>query len=100
MLSASTGNGGGIDPLRNPALIERFFEDATFGTLSCDGQQLYFIDGLDGSVSNTDTSGPIVIGGVLRGRGFLRAGMNPNGQVAIKPFNKLERPTNCARKAN
>ncbi len=34
MLSSSTGNGGGIDPQRNPALLERFFEDATFGTLS------------------------------------------------------------------
>ncbi len=58
-----------------------------------DGQQLYFIDGLDASVSNTDGAGPVVIGGgggVIRGRVIFRGAINLNGQVVMaKPFNKL-----------
>jgi outer membrane protein assembly factor BamB/tetratricopeptide (TPR) repeat protein len=91
MLSSTSTGDGNIDPQRNPALIERFCEDATFGTLSSDGRQVYLIDGLEANVSAADAAGPVMIGGgVIRGRIIFRGAINANGQIIIpKPFNKL-----------
>ncbi|HTQ39949.1 MAG TPA: PQQ-binding-like beta-propeller repeat protein, partial [Pirellulales bacterium] len=100
MLNSSTSSGSSgtntIDPQHNPGLIERFWEDATFGTLSCDGQQVYLIDDLDvSSVSPADAgNGPIMFNGRMRINGggaiIIRGPIGADGQMLIpKRYNKL-----------
>ncbi|HEY2882858.1 MAG TPA: PQQ-binding-like beta-propeller repeat protein [Pirellulales bacterium] len=65
-----------FDPQNNPFLIERFWEDATFGNLASDGQRVYFLDELDNSNNAVpDELGamgnPFMLGGrrgAMRGR--------------------------------
>ncbi len=79
LISSSGGSGQfRFDPQQNPGLTERFWDDATFGTLASDGQQVYLIEDL----------------GFAAGGGSQRIVINANGQRrpgtdGPKLYNKL-----------
>lgn len=81
MLGSSTG-AMRIDAQANPWLTERFWWDATRGTLASDGRQVYLIKDLGGNIAGTAMPGGAALP-MLRRRGFNI----PNDSQA--PTNKL-----------
>jgi outer membrane protein assembly factor BamB/tetratricopeptide (TPR) repeat protein len=75
--SSSNSNAASFDPQRSPGLTERFWEDATYGILSSDGQQVYLIDDLDVlPSSNTNDVLNAQFGGGFRGGRVLPPNAN------------------------
>ncbi len=91
-IAASSANTAArFDPKNSPALRERFWEDATYGTLSSDGERVYLIDDLD-SPPDPDMNGQIIVNGggrlIVNGRP-IRGGLVFDGiSIPFKP-NKL-----------
>src|SRR5262249_54330670 len=78
---------GNIDPLHNPGLIERFWQDSTFGTVASDGGQVYLIDDLDISAAPTNViNGQVILGNPPRGGRII---IGNSGVETGKSFNKL-----------
>ena len=89
--ASASGDGTRSDGQNNAALVERFFQDSTFGNLSSDGAQVYMLEGLDIATQ------PMLSMQQMRGMGFGGRGGNPFGvpndpQGAAKQCNRL-----CAR---
>jgi outer membrane protein assembly factor BamB len=92
--SNSTNSNGRFDP-QNNAIIERFWQDATYGTLASDGERVYLIDDLDAANDNVTNmpngavimNGRIVVNGV---NGGFRRGFNFDPLTAYyNSYNKL-----------
>ena len=69
--SSTTSSSPNFDPQHSPGLTERFWEDATYGTLSSDGKQVFLIDDLDvlPNSSTNDMMNAQFAGGFRRGGG-------------------------------
>ena len=92
-IAASSANSGTrFDPKNNQALIDRFWQDATYGTLSSDGERVYLLDDLDSPVDpQAEMNGQVIVngGGRLIINGRMRGGMVfDNVAIPFKP-NKL-----------